>query len=250
MGGLGVPAQDDDDDEDLGAGEQRHHRAVRPVPVEQRAHHEQAADAAEQRRRREQPGRPAAVAGREQLGAVDGEGRVGDAAERAGEEHRQPHHRPADGVGQRRSSAVASGSPVAISRLRPRTSAMRPPRIRPMPAGVAVPIVKIAIVVAREAADVLQVAVLEQAGRGDEEVRQQGDDGEHGEPAPVERRGDDVRALESRGLGQPAGDVDGDDEPHQRDEVDEPPRARRRCRRAAGPSRRRRRRARWPSPAR
>ena len=34
------------------------------------------ADAAEQGRRREQPGGPAAVAGREQLGAVDGEGRV------------------------------------------------------------------------------------------------------------------------------------------------------------------------------
>ena len=38
-------------------------------------------------------------------------------------------------------------------------------------------------------------------------------------------RGDHVGALESARLRQPAGDVDGDDQPDQRDEVHQPPRA-------------------------
>ena len=94
-----------------------------------------------------------------------------------------------------------------------------------MPAGVAVASVNTAIERRREAADVLEVAVLEEAGRGDEQVGQQGHGGEHGEAAAVEPWGDDVRALEAPGLGQPAGDVDGDDEPDEGDEVDESPRA-------------------------
>ena len=79
----------------------------------------------------------------------------------------------------------------------------------------------------REPADVLQVVVLEQAGRGDEQVRQQGDDRQHGEAPPVERRRDHVRPLEALGLRQAPGDVDGDDQPDEGDEVDEAPRARR-----------------------
>ena len=113
-----------------------------------------------------------------------------------------------------------------------------------MPAGVAVPIVKMAMVVAENAADVLEVAVLEQARRRHEQVGQQGDGGEHGEPAAVELRGGDVGALESLRLRQPAGDVHGDDAARRARRGTRAATSWRRCRRAAAPSRPRRR----PSP--
>ena len=56
---------------------------------------------------------------------------------------------------------------------------------------------------------------------------------EHGEAATVDRRGDDVAALEAFGLRQMAGDRDGDQQPDQRDDVDEAP-ARRSPRSASG----------------
>ena len=70
---------------------------------------------------------------------------------------------------------------------------------------------------------VLEVAVLEQAGRGDEQVAENGDGSEQREAAAVDRRGDDVTALEALGLRQVAGDRDGYRQPDQRHDVDEAP---------------------------
>ena len=65
---------------------------------------------------------------------------------------------------------------------------MRPPMISPMPAGVAVVSVNRAIVVAEKPANIVEIAVLEEDGRRDEQVGEEGDRREDDEPTTVERR--------------------------------------------------------------
>ena len=198
-----------------------------------------------------QPGGPAAVAGREQLGAVDGEGGVRDRRRATPARNvAHPHRRAADGVGRRRRRPSPPAARWRSRSLRPRTSATRPPMISPMPAGVAVTSVKIEIIVAENPRTSFEVAVLEQAGRGDEEVGEQGDAGRA-------RRSGGGRSAGRRRGGARSGGSRAAAGRCRRPRPATPGRRRRRgatsrprCRRAAGRSRPRRRRARWPSPAR
>ena len=147
-------------------------------------------------------------------------------------------------------STVAIGIATAIKWRRPRMSASRPPTTRPSAAGVAVVSVNDAIRRGVEPAHLAEVAVLEEARRRHEEVQAGRHRRERCEAAPVERRVDDVRALVAHGLGQSPRDVDGDDQPDQRDEVDEAPAPVADVGKRQAPSRRCRRRARSPSPSR
>src|SRR5215210_8923527 len=81
--GLGKRRQYDGHDDDLAEGDDADHAAVAEPRIAEAPHQQDAEHAAQQRRRGEQARGTPTVAGRKELGAVYGEGRIGDSADEA-----------------------------------------------------------------------------------------------------------------------------------------------------------------------
>ena len=157
--------------------------------------------AAGQRKCRDVAVGPSTVSCREQLGAIDGERRVGGAAEQSAAEGQQPHRRATDAE---RTDEQHRRQRHAHSQQRPPSDQVGEPatgdQAERCRCGSAQG--EQGDASARVAAHIVEITVEEERSGGDEEVRRHRDHGDDGESTAVETRRHRVTSLEANGLGK------------------------------------------------